>query len=82
MSACCRLNVMQKDPGDDMMGAKLTLSRLLWRSVILRSEAEPALSEAEGKNLVFDKQVFCCAKNEILRPRYASARNGHTSAWG
>jgi hypothetical protein len=63
-----------------MMGAKPTLSRLLWRPVILRSEAEPALSEAEGKNLVFDKQVFCCTKNEILRLRYASAQNDHTAA--
>jgi hypothetical protein len=31
----------------------------------LRSEAEPVLSEAEGKNLVLDKQAFFYANNEI-----------------
>ena len=37
------------------------------------------LSEAEGKNLVFGKQAFCHAKNEILRLRYAPAQNDNTS---
>jgi hypothetical protein len=40
-------------------------------------EAELVLSEAEGKNLVFGKQAFCHAKNEIpfdrLRTGFASA---------
>ena len=50
--------------------------------VILRSEATPVLSEAEGKNLVFGKQAFCYAENEILRLCYASAQNDSTSMWG
>jgi len=29
--------------------------------------SKPVLSEAEGKNLVFGKQAFFYAKNEILR---------------
>jgi hypothetical protein len=48
-------------------------------SVILRSEAEPVLSEAEGKNLVFLKHRSVTQNNEILRLRYASAQNDNPS---
>ena len=36
-------------------------------TVILRSGATPALSEAEGKNLAPGKQETCWARNETLR---------------
>ena len=39
-------------------------------NVILRSEAEPVLSEAEGKNPVSGEQVTCRVKNETLRGVY------------
>jgi hypothetical protein len=41
--------------------------------------SKPVLSEAEGKNLVFGKQAFCYAKNEILRLHYVPAQNDNTS---
>jgi hypothetical protein len=48
-------------------GKSDTLPISCLRSVILRSEAEPVLSAAEGKNPVPGKQATCRAKNETLR---------------
>jgi hypothetical protein len=50
------------------------LSRFIVMAVILRSEAEPVLSEVEGKTLVFSEQAFCHIKErDSLRPSSGQA---------